>query len=92
MGDAHPTGLLNEITTKAQLSPSTPTCFLRIDDNHKKIFNSPRKLYAAGYQKQIISSIQELAPRRIPALVKKIILQLPSPNPSFLLTETDPTW
>jgi hypothetical protein len=36
IGNARPTGLLNEITTKAQLSPSTPACFLRIDDNHKK--------------------------------------------------------
>jgi len=36
MGDAHPTGLLNEIATKAQQSPSNPTYYLRIDGNHKK--------------------------------------------------------
>jgi hypothetical protein len=35
MGDAHPTGLLNEITTKDQQPPSGPTRFLRIDGNHK---------------------------------------------------------
>jgi hypothetical protein len=34
MGDAHPTGMLKVITTKARQPPSSPSCFLRIDGNH----------------------------------------------------------